>query len=75
MLASDAGAIPEVLEPILPEFIVPAGSAAALRAKAEAFLDGELVAPSAEALVEHVHTRFDRSVIAPQLLELLEGRH
>jgi glycosyltransferase involved in cell wall biosynthesis len=72
VLASDAGAIPEVLAPILPEFIVPAGNVEALRAKVEAFLEGALVAPPAEALVEHVRTRFDRSVIAPQLLDLLE---
>lgn len=74
VLASDAGAIPEVLTPILPEFIVPAGDPAALRAKAEAFLAGCLVAPPAEALVNYARTRFDRSVLAPKLLELLEGR-
>jgi glycosyltransferase involved in cell wall biosynthesis len=74
VLASDAGAIPEVLAPILPEFIVPAGDSGALRVQAEAFLEERLVAPPAEVLANYARANFDRSALAPRLLKLLEGR-
>jgi glycosyltransferase involved in cell wall biosynthesis len=74
VLSSDAGAIPETMQPIMPQFIVPAGDVEALRNKASAFLDGHLVPPSSDALIEYVGERFAYSVVTPRLSALLEGR-
>jgi glycosyltransferase involved in cell wall biosynthesis len=74
VLSSDAGAIPETMEPILPEFITPAGNVRVLRSKAKAFLEGRLTSPGPEALVEYTRRCFDASVIVPSLLGLLFHR-
>jgi glycosyltransferase involved in cell wall biosynthesis len=73
VLSTDAGAIPELMRDILPEFVVPAGDVAALRHKLERFLDGTLVAPPPAALEAHVDRCFDKHLIAAQLVSLLEG--
>jgi glycosyltransferase involved in cell wall biosynthesis len=73
VLGTDAGAIPEVLEPILPQLIVPAGDPDALRARAEDFLDGRLALPPERDLVAYVRDRFDGAKLAPRLLDLIEG--
>lgn len=73
VLSSDTCAIPELMRPILPEFIVPAGDLAALREKAEAFLTGRLAAPSPDKLMQFVSDGFSRAVVAPQFIKLLEG--
>jgi glycosyltransferase involved in cell wall biosynthesis len=75
--STDAGAIPELMRGILPEFVVPAGDEAALRDKIAAFLGGTLVPPPPGALVAHVDRFFSKQAIAAQLAALLEesGRH
>lgn len=73
VIGTDAGAIPEALTPLGPQFVVPAGDAGALRESVEAFLSGRLAAPPAEALVSYVAQRYDRDVVAPRIVELLEG--
>jgi glycosyltransferase involved in cell wall biosynthesis len=72
VLSTDAGAIPELMRPILPTFIVPAGNVNALRAQLERFLAGDLVPPPPEALVAHVERYFAKATIAAQLTSLLE---
>ena len=73
VLSSDTCAIPELMQPILPDFIVPAGDQAALRAKAGAFLSGELRSPPPEQLIRYVDDGFSREAIAPKLIAMLEG--
>lgn len=73
VLSSDAGAIPETMEPIMPRFIVPAGDVAALRQKVDDYLSGRIVPPDESALTAYVSERFDADVIVPKLLRLLEG--
>jgi len=73
VVSTDAGALPELMRPILPEFIVPAGDADALRARLDLFLSGRLKAPPPEALVAHVDRLFSRNAVAPKMLALLEG--
>lgn len=73
VLSSDAGAIPELMRPILPDFIVPAGNVEALRGAATAFLDGRLVAPPSEQLVRYVDQNFSEAVIGPRIAQLVEG--
>ena len=58
VLGTRVGAIPEILEPLLPEFLVEPGDVAGLRAKFEHFIAGRLRAPSAESLAEAVHQTF-----------------
>lgn len=72
VLSSDAAAIPETMRPIMPEFIVPAGDVAALRQKIDDFVNGRLVPPTEEELVQYVASHFDASVVVPKLLALLE---
>ncbi len=71
VLSTDAGAIPETMIPIMPEFVVPAGDVRALHDKLEAFLLGRLVPPSPEQLVNYTRERFDPSVVIPSFLKLL----
>lgn len=75
VLSTDAAAIPETMNPILPEFVVPAGDVAGLRAKLEAFLCGQLNAPSEADLVAYVAARFDERVVTPRVAELLGVPH
>jgi glycosyltransferase involved in cell wall biosynthesis len=62
VLGTRVGAIPELLEPLLPEFLVEPGDVAGLRAKFEDFVAGRLRAPSAESLAEAVHQTFGEQV-------------
>lgn len=73
VLSSDAGAIPETMNPIMPEFVVPAGDVDVLRSKIEAFLDGRLVAPAPAKLLAHMDERFSSEVIVPRLMKWIEG--
>jgi glycosyltransferase involved in cell wall biosynthesis len=73
VLASDAGAIPELLNPILPEWLVEAANAAQLSAKLQAFLERRLVAPQAGELVGYVQERFGQVDLEKQYLEFIFG--
>lgn len=73
VLSTDSCALPETMQPILPEFIVPAGDVDALRQKVDDFLTGKLVPPPPEQLVEYLADRYDESVVLPDLAKLLEG--
>ncbi|MCG8403891.1 MAG: glycosyltransferase family 4 protein [Phycisphaerales bacterium] len=72
VLSTDACAIPETMRPIMPQFIVPAGDASALRQKVEDYLAGKLKPPPPEALVDYLDQRFHESVVLPKMFELLE---
>ncbi len=72
VLSTDAAAIPEIMRGILPEFIAPAGDVGALREKMAAFLDGRLVPPPEDKLVEYVATKYGPSETCEKLAELLE---
>ena len=73
VIATHAGAIPEVLYPILPNCLVPPGDVAALHDKIAAFLEGRLEVPSAEELMTYVDQNYDREVVVPRLMQLLES--
>jgi glycosyltransferase involved in cell wall biosynthesis len=73
VLSTDAGAIPELMHRLLPEFVVPAGNVTALRDKLEHFLAGRLRAPAPEALFAQVERTFGKQVITPDVVALLEG--
>jgi len=71
VIATDAGAIPEIMHDILPEFIVPAGNAAALREKLRAVIEGTVSFPSSQTLMGFAERRYGRRVIVPRLMDLL----
>jgi glycosyltransferase involved in cell wall biosynthesis len=73
VLGSDAGAIPELLVPVLPGWVFPAGDEEALASKMAAVLDGTLVRPSPDALIRYVADHFDPTMIAARYASLLEG--
>lgn len=72
VLGSDAGATPEILGPISPEFLYPAGDVGALRAKLSDFLDGSLRPLGSHDLRTATHRIYGESIVVPQLLEMLD---
>ena len=71
IVATNVAAIPELLEPILPEFIVPANSVTALRTKLQDYLEGRLVVPGQETLIDYVQRRYAKRVICQQMMDLV----
>jgi len=73
VLATDAGATPELLAPVAPQLIVPANDTAALRERAESFLDKSLDIPAASDLTRHVERFYGPATIEPRILSFLLG--
>jgi glycosyltransferase involved in cell wall biosynthesis len=73
VIATDVAAIPEIMRPILPNCIVRAGDAEALREKIEQFMTGKLNVPSKEVLITHAKTCYSRNNIVPQFVKLFES--
>jgi glycosyltransferase involved in cell wall biosynthesis len=71
IIATDAGAIPEIMQPILPNFIVRAGNVDDLRTKVDAWRDGRLPVPNSDRLVQYVQKDFSRETIIPRLLSFI----
>ena len=71
IVSTDAGAIPELMEPILPECIVPAGSVKDMREKVDAWIRGAMTAPDADEMIQYVEKRFSKEVITPQILSFV----
>jgi len=71
IVTTNVAAIPELLEPILPNFIVPAYDVKALRKKILDFLDGKLEVPEQTALIEHIQRRYAKNVICKQIMNLI----
>lgn len=63
VLATEVGAIPETLRPILPEYLVPPDDPGAMRSRIVAFLDGQLATPPPDALVAYVMEHFGEDSI------------
>jgi len=63
VIGTTVGAIPEILQPILPEWLVPAEDPGALRRKIEDVLAGRLQTPAASELTDYVNGRFGESLI------------
>jgi glycosyltransferase involved in cell wall biosynthesis len=67
VLGTDAGATPELIDPITPELIVPAGDTDAMRSKIGSFLDGQLKIPDADEIENYVEQNFNQKRIVDQL--------
>lgn len=73
VLASDVGANPELLRPIMPEHLFPPGNVTALAQKAEAILRGTLRPPPSADIVAYVKKHFSSQTVWPRLRAVLEG--
>ena len=70
IISTDVGALPELVEPILPQCIVPAGNVEMMREKISDCIDGSINLPSSQLLTEYVHKNFSSTVIAEKLKKL-----
>ena len=70
VIATDAGAIPEIMKAILPDFIVPAADPTALREKIRDFLEHKLQSPAPDDLTAFALSKYGKSEIVPRLLGL-----
>jgi len=73
VVATDAAAIPEILRPIAPDMIVPAGDPRALRETIDRWLSGRLPVPDPADLVAYVDARYSARPITDRIVRLLEG--
>ena len=72
LIASRVGAIPEVLAPLMNDFLVEPGDVEALRHRVDSFLGGSLVPPSSSDCVQYMDSNFDLSVVGPRIKDLIE---
>jgi len=72
VVATDAAAIPEILRPIAPDMIVPAGDPRALRETIDRWLSGRLPVPDPADLVAYVDARYSARSVTDRIVRLLE---
>lgn len=73
VISTDTSAIPELMTPILPNCMVPAGDAEALGKKVDAYLEGHLKTPTSEELTAYVKKNYGANVIVPRIVKFLES--
>jgi glycosyltransferase involved in cell wall biosynthesis len=73
VIATEVGAIPELVRPITPNCLVPARDVQGLRQKVEALLDGSLAVPPPQQLVRYAEQNYGMDVVVPRIVSLLEG--
>ncbi len=73
VIATDAGAIPEVLRGFPADVIVPAGDVEALRSRLEDFLEGRLPLPDSVEITRFISGRYGAEAVVPRILDLIEG--
>ncbi len=73
VLATQIGSIPEILDPILPDYLVPNPTVEMLRTKVERFFRKSLSTRDPFELVEYVEQNYGLAMIGPKLLDFLFG--
>ena len=71
VIGTNVGAIPELLNPILPNFIVPPNNPESLRAKTKDWLDNRISPPDKNTLIDHVQQHFSRKNIGQKLVDFI----
>ena len=71
IVATNVAAIRELLEPILPNFIVPANNVTAMRTKLQDYLNGKLVVPNQATLINYIQSRYAKKVISQKMIDLM----
>jgi glycosyltransferase involved in cell wall biosynthesis len=74
VVGARVGAIPEVLDPILPGWLFPPGDAPALAGLLSRVLEGDLAPPAPERLRDHAEERYGRRTIGERWAAWIEGR-
>jgi glycosyltransferase involved in cell wall biosynthesis len=72
VMGSRAGAIPEMLSPILPDWLFDPGDAAGLALRLRAFLEDKLVPPSPEKLAAYADERYGKARVSADYLRLID---
>ena len=73
LITTDAAAIPELMRPILPDCIIPAGSIGALHNKISDYLEKKISLPDSAKLVEYVSSNFGMEKITEQIVTFLKS--
>jgi glycosyltransferase involved in cell wall biosynthesis len=73
LIATDAGAIPEVLGRVLPNHTIPAGDVRALRDKLITALAGRLYSPAPDELITLTSQVYGKLNVVPRIEKLLTG--
>ncbi|MBI5725353.1 MAG: glycosyltransferase family 4 protein [Planctomycetes bacterium] len=73
VLSTDAGSLPELLGPLCPQLIVPAGDERALEEKINLFAAGKLDCPSPQQIEEYLENRYSAARVWPKLVNLITG--
>jgi glycosyltransferase involved in cell wall biosynthesis len=73
VIGSSIGAIPELLEPITPKALVPAGNVEALRSTVASQLSGELCVATGDDLRAYVEQRFSKSYLVSCIETLMKS--
>jgi glycosyltransferase involved in cell wall biosynthesis len=71
VLGTSVGAIPEVIQPILPDFVVPPRAVGALRQKVQLFLEGQLAHPTETQISGYVCSKYAEA----RIIDLYEGMY
>jgi glycosyltransferase involved in cell wall biosynthesis len=70
IISTDAGALPELIEPILPQCIIPTGEVEPMRKKISDWIDGNIDLPPSQVLIDYVNRNFSRSATLEKLKTL-----
>jgi glycosyltransferase involved in cell wall biosynthesis len=71
VLGANVGAIPELLGPVLPDWLFEGNSVPALSVALKRLLSGDLVPPAPGVLARHARERFGREKLGREYLALL----
>ena len=72
VISTDAAALPELMQPILPQCVVPAGNVSRLREKLDEYLQNKLDLPTSEKLTAYAKDLYGEQRITTQLVDFLE---
>ena len=72
VLATNVGAISEVIAPLMPEFLVNPNDVSQMRATVASFLSGQLQAPAESQILKYVTEKYDLNDVGPKLMRFLE---
>jgi glycosyltransferase involved in cell wall biosynthesis len=72
VLATNVGAIPESVGPLMPEFLIEPDDIHQLRERTQGFLSGQLVAPAESTILKYLETHYDLAIVGPKLMRFLE---
>jgi len=73
VISTDAAAIPELMKPVLPDCVAPAGDVIGFREKVRAYLEGRLAIPGSQHLIDYATREYGRDRITARHIQFLES--